>query len=172
MAAWSTESTLDTIGIMHWSMWGFWQRLFAPHRGIWQPNANPLRGYVKKHFNPREFWPQFERIVAYCVAFFIYFLSIPTHSPRDFLKENSLSVCPSHVPVLVFVWKHMCLGYYTNPGAFWHKNLYTSKSRNAFMTRNFSPIWGLWQHIFSNVRIPCVCPRGGGVPGNSHWLVH
>ncbi len=41
--------------------------------------------------------------LLHILAFFIYFLSIPTHSPRDFLTGNSLSVCPSHAPVLVFV---------------------------------------------------------------------
>ncbi len=56
--------------------------LIVTHSGdIWQ-----------KHFNTGEFWPQLERIVAIFLAFFIYFLSIPTHSPRDFLTGNSLSL--------------------------------------------------------------------------------
>ncbi len=86
--------------------------------------------------------------MLHILAFFIYFLSIPTHSPRDFLTGNNLSVCPSHAPVLVFVWKHMCywagkydyklaimehcLVYYTHQGAFWHKNLYTQGQKYIY----------------------------------------
>ncbi len=96
---WTSE--WEFPGTPHGQPRGFWQSIFDPHRRIRQPNTDPLRGYLTKHFNPVEFWPQFERIFCIFLAFFIYFLSIPTHSPRVFLTGNSLSVCHSHASVLV-----------------------------------------------------------------------
>ncbi len=64
-----------------------------------------------------------------------------------------------------------CLVYYTHRGAFWHKNLYT----NTFMTRNFWPIEGTLTTHFLKCQNPLGMPvrgGGGGVHGNSHWLVH
>ncbi len=116
--------------------------------------------------------------LLHILAFFIYFLSIPTHSPRDFLTENGLSVYPSHAPVLVFVWKHMCywlanmtknwqswsIVWYTTPiEEHFDIKIYTPKGRNTFMTRNFLPIEGTLTIHFLKCQNPLGMPVGGSL---------
>ncbi len=125
--------------------WGFWQGIFDPHRGIWQPNTDPLRISDKNILTQGILTPIWKNSCIF-LAFFIYFLSIPTHSPKDFLTGNSLNCLILRIKfcfkMFYFLNFQHGLVYYAHPGAFWHKNLYTPKGRNAFMTRNFWPIEG------------------------------
>ncbi len=134
-----------------WATQGILTRRFDPHRGIWQPNTDPLKEYLTKTFKPRGILTPIWKNCCIFLAFFIYFLSIPTQSSRDFLTGypllNSLNCLILRIKfcfkeLFYFLNFQHGLVYYTHPGAFWHNNLYTPKGRNTFMTRNFWPIEG------------------------------
>ncbi len=101
-----------TQGILTGSIWptqGF--SLLLNHSGdIWQ-----------KLFNPGEFSVNSDPNLKELLHIFSLFHLLPANPHpliQGFLTGNSLSVCPSHAPVLVFVWKHMCFVYYTNAVTF------------------------------------------------------
>ncbi len=153
--------------VMHWSMW-------IP-RDPPPPVGNPedsdrvyltqtgesdslilthLRDIWLKHFSPGEFWPQFEWIVAYFFNIF-HLLPVNPHSLTQGFSDNKYSC---------FLFLTFSMVWYTTPihWAFWHKNLYTPKGRNAFMTRNFWPIEGTLTTHFLKCQNPLDMPTGGG----------
>ncbi len=87
-------------------------KLYLTHTGESDSLILTHSGNIWKKINPGDFWPQFERITAYFLAFFIYFLSIPTLSPRDFLTGNSL--CVLHMLQFLYLYESTCV-WFTTP---------------------------------------------------------
>ncbi len=66
---------------------------------------------------------------------------------------------------IVFVWKHMCLVYYTHPGAFWHKKSIYTQGQKCIYDKELLTHRGYSDNTFSQMSESPGYAQGGGALG-------